>query len=317
MAVPAAKWRSIVLAVTLNAAASVLQRRAAHDEPAEREFSLRLLLDLAHRPAWFVGIACVIAGFAAQAVTLTLGGVATVQPLLIAELPFTILLAAVVFHLRPGNLRSSGPRRVAACGIATVHPGPTTPFAPTRRTTTPPQLAGGRAPTADRPRLPGRIEDPRICKSRHRRETDRHHSERSTTMATPSDPDQSAAESSTADLMQTLMRDLRRLVREELATAKDELATTARRDRRAAVLLGAAAASGMLAGGTSAVVVLRALDRFLPPAAASAAATGLWAVGAVSLARAGLAELHRAGPLLPRRTAQNLRAEAESALADR
>ncbi len=139
-------------------------------------------------------------------------------------------------------------------------------------------------------------------------------------MATPSDPEQHAGEGSTADLMQALMRDLRRLVREELATAKDELAATVRRDTRAGMLLGAAAASSVVAGGTSAVVVLRALDRFLPPAAASAAATGLWAAGAVALARAGVAELRRAGPLLPRQTAQNLRADAEtlrSAAADR
>ena len=56
-----------LLAAALNAAASVLQRRAARDEPDEREFSLRLLLDLVRRPAWFAGIGCVVVGFGAQA----------------------------------------------------------------------------------------------------------------------------------------------------------------------------------------------------------------------------------------------------------
>jgi drug/metabolite transporter (DMT)-like permease len=91
-----------VLAAALNAAASVLQRRAARDEPDDREFSLRLLLDLVRRPIWLAGIAAIIAGFATQAVALALGGVAVVQPLLIAELPFTILLAGLVFRTRPG-----------------------------------------------------------------------------------------------------------------------------------------------------------------------------------------------------------------------
>lgn len=92
-----------LIAAALNSTASVLQRRAARDQPEEREFSFRMLLDLARRPAWIGGITAVVAGFAAQAVALTLGRVAVVQPLLIAELPFTILLAAVAFHLRPGG----------------------------------------------------------------------------------------------------------------------------------------------------------------------------------------------------------------------
>jgi drug/metabolite transporter (DMT)-like permease len=92
-----------LLAAALNAAASVLQRRAARDEPADREFSFRMLLDLARRPAWIGGITSVLAGFGAQAVALTLGRVAVVQPLLVAELPFTILLAALAFHLRPAG----------------------------------------------------------------------------------------------------------------------------------------------------------------------------------------------------------------------
>ncbi len=108
-----------MLAAALNAAASVLQRRAARDEPSEREFSPRLLLDLVRRPAWLGGIACVVAGFVAQAVALTLGGVAAVQPLLVAELPFTILLAALVFRLRPGA-REWGAILALAAGLAAV-----------------------------------------------------------------------------------------------------------------------------------------------------------------------------------------------------
>lgn len=100
-----------VVAAMLNAAASVLQRKAAREEPAEREFSIGLLFDLVRRPVWLGGIACVIVGFLVQAVALTLAGVAVVQPLLVAELPCTVLLAAWTFGTRPG------PREWTAIGV--------------------------------------------------------------------------------------------------------------------------------------------------------------------------------------------------------
>src|SRR4051794_36661422 len=108
-----------VLAALLNAGASVLQRRAAQDEPDDRDFSLRLLLDLIRRPVWLAGIAAIAAGFATQAVALALGGVAVVQPLLIAELPLTILLAALVFRTRPAA-REWWSIAALAAGLAAV-----------------------------------------------------------------------------------------------------------------------------------------------------------------------------------------------------
>jgi hypothetical protein len=89
-----------LVAAVLNSCASVLQRRAGADEPDERAFSLRLLLDLVTRPVWLAGIAAMLVGFLVQATALTLGDIMVVQPLLIAELPCTLLLAAAVFHTR-------------------------------------------------------------------------------------------------------------------------------------------------------------------------------------------------------------------------
>lgn len=87
-----------LVAAALNACASVLQRRASADEPDERAFSIQLLLNLVSKPVWLAGIAAMLLGFLVQATALTLGDIALVQPLLIAELPFVLLLAAGVFH---------------------------------------------------------------------------------------------------------------------------------------------------------------------------------------------------------------------------
>ncbi|MEU7818412.1 DMT family transporter [Pseudonocardia sp. NPDC049154] len=108
-----------VVAAVLNAAASVLQRKAAREEPEEREFSIGLLFDLVRRPVWLGGIACVITGFLVQAVALTLAGVAVVQPMLVAELPFTVLLAAWAFGARPG-VREWTAIGVLAAGLVLV-----------------------------------------------------------------------------------------------------------------------------------------------------------------------------------------------------
>lgn len=80
-----------LLAAASNALASVLQRRAARSAPDESAFRLRLLLGLIRRPVWLGGIGALIAGFLLQAAALSSGGLALVQPLLIAELPLTMI----------------------------------------------------------------------------------------------------------------------------------------------------------------------------------------------------------------------------------
>ncbi|WP_198166950.1 DMT family transporter [Microbispora sp. ATCC PTA-5024] len=89
-----------VLAAAANAVASVLQRRAARAAPPEEAFRVRLIWDLLRRPLWLGGIGALIGGFLFQAAALTTGGLALVQPILVAELPFTMLLAGRVFRVR-------------------------------------------------------------------------------------------------------------------------------------------------------------------------------------------------------------------------
>lgn len=88
------------LAACANAASSVLQRKADREESTEDNLSLRLIVDLLHSPTWFLGILGVIAGFLLQAAALGSGPLAVVEPVLIIELPITLVLAGIVFGQR-------------------------------------------------------------------------------------------------------------------------------------------------------------------------------------------------------------------------
>ena len=87
-----------VLAAAGNAAASVLQRRADAAEATDDAGGLRLIWRLAHRRDWLGGIAALVVGFLLQAAALATGPVALVQPILVLELAFTLLLGQVVFR---------------------------------------------------------------------------------------------------------------------------------------------------------------------------------------------------------------------------
>ena len=87
-----------LLAAFLFAAAATLQYRAARraagggvDATAAHGLLRRLVRD----PVWLAGWAVNLAGFLAQAAALHVGSTAVVQPLLVTQLVFTILLGAV------------------------------------------------------------------------------------------------------------------------------------------------------------------------------------------------------------------------------
>ena len=81
--------KAILLAVAASfctAAASVAQRQGARSVPTTGGFDLRLILRLARRPIWLLGIASMIAGFLFQLTALRYGALALVQPILALEL---------------------------------------------------------------------------------------------------------------------------------------------------------------------------------------------------------------------------------------
>jgi drug/metabolite transporter (DMT)-like permease len=84
----------------MNAVASVAQRHESREETDERETMLRMLLDLAGRPLWWVGVGAMISGFLLEAAALTVGRIAVVEPVMIAELPLTIVGARLFLGRR-------------------------------------------------------------------------------------------------------------------------------------------------------------------------------------------------------------------------
>ena len=90
---------SLVLAAVAavgNGAASVLQRKAA-SEGAGVDMAFGLLRTLAHNPVWVGGLACMVGAVLVQAVALSIGPISLVQPILILELPITLVLAGWAF----------------------------------------------------------------------------------------------------------------------------------------------------------------------------------------------------------------------------
>jgi len=81
-----------------NAAASVLQRKAAAQVPQSRAMHVSLITELVRRRVWLAGIGMVIAAALFQAAALATGPIALVQPIFIIELPVTLLLAVIVNH---------------------------------------------------------------------------------------------------------------------------------------------------------------------------------------------------------------------------
>jgi hypothetical protein len=106
-----------VLAACANAASSVLQRKANSQAPKQDNLSLRLIGRLLHEPVWFGGILAITAGFLLQATALGTGQLSVVEPILVLELPATLLLASRVFG-SPMHGREWGAAAAMTAGLA-------------------------------------------------------------------------------------------------------------------------------------------------------------------------------------------------------
>jgi drug/metabolite transporter (DMT)-like permease len=105
------QWPNLVVAVPAAVTgagfmglASAAQARATHEVPVERTLHPRLLVDLAHRPLWLIGIGATVAGLGLQLVALGYGPLLLVQPLLVTALPFAGAFSAWLDRRRPDGV---------------------------------------------------------------------------------------------------------------------------------------------------------------------------------------------------------------------
>lgn len=108
-----------VVAAAAYALGSVLQRCGAMSAPRTRRLRLGLVVDLLRRPVWLGGIAAMIVGVVLQALALHGGAIALVEPILVAELPLTLLIAALVFRARVDR-RTAGTIVVMSAALSTL-----------------------------------------------------------------------------------------------------------------------------------------------------------------------------------------------------
>lgn len=95
----------------------VLQQHVAAMEPPEERLSFSLLVHLAHRPVWLLGIAVMVVGQLLGAAALDAGGLAVVEPMLAANLLFALPMAAAWSRQRLGAREWLGAVLLAA-GLA-------------------------------------------------------------------------------------------------------------------------------------------------------------------------------------------------------
>lgn len=104
----------VLLACLGNALALTLQRKAAQDSARQRGLSAGSFRDMVRRPPWLFGIVIFAGAVICQVLALQLGSISLVQPVLVMELPFTLLVG---WWILGGALR---PYEWSAVGLMSV-----------------------------------------------------------------------------------------------------------------------------------------------------------------------------------------------------
>jgi drug/metabolite transporter (DMT)-like permease len=120
----------IAVLLTLVAAlffglSSVMEQRSTKLVPQRGALSPRLLVDLAHSELWLAAIGVNIVGSVLQVVALHFGALAIVQPIIVCNLLFAVLIAVLTQRVRIDWIMLAGVVCCAAgvaCFIAVAHP---------------------------------------------------------------------------------------------------------------------------------------------------------------------------------------------------
>jgi drug/metabolite transporter (DMT)-like permease len=109
----------LALAAALcNALATIFERMGVQEAPPEESMRLALLLNAIRRPVWLLGFAAMVGAFAFQISALSQGGLTLVQPLLVTELVFLVVILRVWFD-RPVGPRELIGVSLTVAGLAT------------------------------------------------------------------------------------------------------------------------------------------------------------------------------------------------------
>jgi hypothetical protein len=103
IAVPVA----IAAAITFGAS-DVIEQRATHKVAKRPPLDLRLFAELAVNRLWLIGITVDISASAMQAIALHFGALALVQPILVLDLLFAVVITAVLARRRPDRVVVAG-----------------------------------------------------------------------------------------------------------------------------------------------------------------------------------------------------------------
>lgn len=90
------------------AVSNVAQMVAVRHQPPDKPLGATVVMRLAREPLWLAGLLASILGFVFEAIALSVAPVVLVQPLIVAELPFALPLAALVAGRRLGRREWTG-----------------------------------------------------------------------------------------------------------------------------------------------------------------------------------------------------------------
>jgi drug/metabolite transporter (DMT)-like permease len=125
--IPAIVIVESLIGAAFYALSSVLEQQAAREQPGEQSLRVDLLVVLARRRRWLLGMAAGVAGYAMQFVALRKGSLALVQPIFVTGLVMALAGSALTHHRRLSRREWLANAQIlggVALFIAAAQPGP-------------------------------------------------------------------------------------------------------------------------------------------------------------------------------------------------